>query len=663
MKTNRSYWQIVNSSIAVVVSLALVACGGSSSSGVDPNTLSSISSFSIQGAPGIINQDTKTIAITLPFGTPVTALVANFTTTGSIVTVGSSPAVTQVSGTTANNFTAPVAYVVTAVNGTATTYTVTVTVAVNSAKAITSYSLGGITGVINEAAKTIRVAMPFGTNVTALVATFTTTGSTVTVGSGPAVAQVSGTTANDFTSAVVYLVTAGNATTVSYTVTVTVGSNSAKAITSYSLNGVVGVIKQPTFAPNPVTAGTISVVMPFGTDVTALVATFSTTGSTVTIGSGPAVTQVSGTTPNNFTSPVIYDVTAIDTTAVAYTVTVTVAGSTSATLNSYSLDGITGVIKQPVAPSTAGSIRVVMPFGTDVTALVATFTKTGTGVTVDVPPVTAQISGITRNNFTAPVVYVVTPNTGATASYTVTVTAGGAGPAPVALGDAGNYALFSNTALVADAGLITRVVGDIGVGPGVTSTAITTGFDPLIPDPVTGAFARSGIVTGKVYASNYASPTPTYIISSSNDMGTAYDDAAGRTPVPANTNLYLSELGGRTFLPGIYTWTGGLNLATATDVTLDGGPNDVWIMQVATALTTGAQSRVVLTGGAVPENVFWVFGTSLTVGARTGAPSGFEGIVLAGTTITVGANAIINGRLLAKTGITLNANTVTQPAN
>ena len=91
--------------------------------------------------------------------------------------------------------------------------------AASSAKAITAFSLAGVTGTIDETNKTIAVTMPFGTNVSALVATFTTTGTSVSVGATP---QISGTTANNFTSPVVYTVTAADATTVSYTVTVPV---------------------------------------------------------------------------------------------------------------------------------------------------------------------------------------------------------------------------------------------------------------------------------------------------------------------------------------------------------------------------------------------------------------------------------------------------------
>jgi hypothetical protein len=82
--------------------------------------------FASPAATGTINENAKTIAVTVPYGTNVTALVATFTTTGSSVKVGST---VQVSGTTANNFTSPVIYTVTAADGSTVSYVVTVTVA------------------------------------------------------------------------------------------------------------------------------------------------------------------------------------------------------------------------------------------------------------------------------------------------------------------------------------------------------------------------------------------------------------------------------------------------------------------------------------------------------------------------------------------------------
>ncbi len=184
----------------------------------------------------------------------------------------------------------------------------------SSAKAITAYSFASpaATGTIDEGAKTISVTVPFGTNVTALVATFTTTGASVKVDT---TVQVSGTTPNDFTSSVEYLVTAADNSTATYTVTVTVAPNTAKAITAFSFTSpaATGTIDEG--------AKTISVTVPFGTNVTALKATFTTTGASVKV---DTTVQVSGTTPNDFTNPVPYIVTAADGLTETYTVTVIV---------------------------------------------------------------------------------------------------------------------------------------------------------------------------------------------------------------------------------------------------------------------------------------------------------------------------------------------------
>jgi hypothetical protein len=85
-------------------------------------------SFPEQTGPATINTGTHTIAIEVANGTSVAALVATFqASVGSVVDVSD---VVQVSGTTANDFAAPVVYTITAEDGvTEQDWTVTVTVA------------------------------------------------------------------------------------------------------------------------------------------------------------------------------------------------------------------------------------------------------------------------------------------------------------------------------------------------------------------------------------------------------------------------------------------------------------------------------------------------------------------------------------------------------
>jgi len=183
---------------------------------VAPSSAKRITTFSLDGVTGTINETAKTIAVTMPYPNTRTGLVATFSADSTDVRIGG---VLQSSGTTANTFTSPVVYRVTAADSSTADYTVTVTVAPSSDKELSTFSLGGVTGSINQTAHTIGVNVPNGTSVTALVATFTTTGASVLVN---AVTQTSGATANDFTNPVTYTVVAADSSTQNYVVTVTV---------------------------------------------------------------------------------------------------------------------------------------------------------------------------------------------------------------------------------------------------------------------------------------------------------------------------------------------------------------------------------------------------------------------------------------------------------
>jgi hypothetical protein len=102
----------------------------------------------------------------------------------------------------------------------------------------------------------------------------------------------------------------------------------------------------------------------------------------------------------------------------------------------------------------------------------------------------------------------------------------------------------------------------------------------------------------------------------------------------------------------------GTGLLISTNVTLAGGPNDVWIFQVAGTLKEANAVRITLAGGALPKNIFWQAAGAVSVGTT----AHFEGIVLAKTMIAVKTGASADGRLFAQTAVTLQKNVITQPA-
>jgi len=224
----------------------------------------------------------------------------------------------------------------------------------------------------------------------------------------------------------------------------------------------------------------------------------------------------------------------------------------------------------------------------------------------------------------------------------------GEGPAPVALGAAGGYVILAKSA-VSTTG-VTAITGDIGLSP--AAATFITGFG-LTMD-ASNQFSTSVLVTGRVYAANYAVPTPANMTAAISAMETAYVDAAGRA-IPTATELGAGNISGMTLVPGLYKW--GTGVLIASNVTLNGGPDDVWIFQISQGLTMNNGVQVILAGGAQAKNIFWqIFGV-----ASLGTTAHLEGIVMCKTAITLNTGATVNGRLYAQTAVTINASTVTQP--
>ncbi|MFH1976725.1 MAG: ice-binding family protein, partial [Pseudomonadota bacterium] len=299
------------------------------------------------------------------------------------------------------------------------------------------------------------------------------------------------------------------------------------------------------------------------------------------------------------------------------------------------------------------------------TITTATFTLTQGGATPVPGAVTYVGTTATFNptsNLAVSTVYTATITTGAKDladnalaadkvwSFTTRATTA-AGPAPVNLGTAGDFVILAKSGIstVPDS----EITGDIGVSP-IDRTALT-GFGETMD--ISNEFSTSAQVVApfKLYAADYAVPTPAKMTTAVSDMETAYTDAAGR-PTPDFIELGAGEIGGLTLVPGLYKW--GTSVSILNDVTLDGGPNDVWIFQIAGDITMAAAKSVILSGGALPKNIFWqTFGF-----VALGTTAHFEGVILSYTEITVNTGASVNGRLLSQTAVTLDQNAVTQPA-
>jgi uncharacterized repeat protein (TIGR01451 family) len=203
-----------------------------------------------------------------------------------------------------------------------------------------------------------------------------------------------------------------------------------------------------------------------------------------------------------------------------------------------------------------------------------------------------------------------------------------AATAPVPLGTAANFAVLAGST-VTNTGP-TTINGDLGLSPGTS----VTGFPP-------------GRLNGTLHVADSVA------VQAQTDLTAAYNNAAAR-PVTATVPV---ELGGTTLTAGVYHSAAGTFGITGT-LTLDaqGDPNAVFIFQAASTLITAAASNVTLINGAQASNVFWVVGSSATLGTN----STLRGTVMALASITVTTGTSIDGRALARNGaVTLDTNTVT----
>ena len=209
------------------------------------------------------------------------------------------------------------------------------------------------------------------------------------------------------------------------------------------------------------------------------------------------------------------------------------------------------------------------------------------------------------------------------------------------LGTAANFGILGASTVTNTGASI--VQGDLGVWPG---TAVV-GFPP-------------GIVTGTIYTGPGPGPAET----GQADALTAYNDAANTIINPCGTDLTSVDLGtvstfSTPLAPGVYCFSTSAQL-TGTLYLDFSNPNNFFIFQIGSTLTTASGSSVVAVGTpASCNNIIWQVGSSATLGTGTT----FLGDIIALASITVDgtAGASNEGSLWALNGaVTLaGATTVT----
>jgi hypothetical protein len=125
------------------------------------------------------------------------------------------------------------------------------------------------------------------------------------------------------------------------------------------------------------------------------------------------------------------------------------------------------------------------------------------------------------------------------------------------------------------------------------------------------------------------------------DMNNLYSDLMNFPGGQPHAIAFTNE----TLTPGVYDSAGALTI-TGT-ITLDGlGQADpLFIIRGPGAFTTAVNTEIRLINGANANNVFWVATGAIT----TGAPTIMKGTLFSSSTVALGANTQIEGRMFSRT--------------
>ncbi|WP_111641671.1 ice-binding family protein [Marinimicrobium alkaliphilum] len=209
----------------------------------------------------------------------------------------------------------------------------------------------------------------------------------------------------------------------------------------------------------------------------------------------------------------------------------------------------------------------------------------------------------------------------------------------ITLGVTKPYGVLSNTGVTLGGGPDSttglRIDGDVGIFP----AGACIGCD-------------STTVSGEIEIGN------TVASDAMDDLEAAYNEALNRSTNRCTlidsgvltTNPSAACGGGAdgVFAPGLY-WSGtSIEIPVDGTITLDGqnDPDAVFIFQSESSIDTiGGNTHILLINGAKANNVYWVAGSSATIG---GTDSNFIGTILAMIGITVNTGTEMNGRAFAR---------------
>jgi hypothetical protein len=233
-----------------------------------------------------------------------------------------------------------------------------------------------------------------------------------------------------------------------------------------------------------------------------------------------------------------------------------------------------------------------------------------------------------------------------------TVTPPAPSPAAINLGRATSFGIASRAGMTSTG--VTMVNGNVALDPTATCTDATGGpgssSQSCLVQPVY-ATTTGMTVNGSIYWAGDPFDSGVTANGVTTDLTAAWNE--GMAKVNTQPAIAADELGGKTFIPGVYE-NANLTLSAGGVAILDAQNNPDAIFIFKTTLggdlvdsgTLLLPSRIDLINQAQAKNVWFVIGRDATIGSGTT----WNGNILANRTATVKDNSTVNGRVLAGAG-------------
>ena len=131
------------------------------------------------------------------------------------------------------------------------------------------------------------------------------------------------------------------------------------------------------------------------------------------------------------------------------------------------------------------------------------------------------------------------------------------------------------------------------------------------------------------------------------DLNLAYQDLMSF----ATTENMAAAIPSREFTPGVYSIPTAGTIAANIDITLNGA--GTYIFKCGAAFSMGADVNIILTGGALASEVFWIAEGAIAIGANSNVSGN---LISHNGAVDLGAGCSVKGRLLALTSGAISIN-------